>query len=161
MKVHSPAAKAAIARKAEPKPGPLKEMEELPDDQVELGEKRSFLNGSTLLRAAKWGAIGAAAGSLPFVLGAKAGMYTSAFASGGIVNAIADHREGGIGKQVLWTAAGALPTLPIAMAGTYLGAINDGFSNSQIIKGALALGTFCAGVSLAGDAISYWRSLED
>ncbi len=126
-------------------------------DSVEITERRPFLNSSTLLRAAKWGAIGAAAGALPFIIGAKAGGIAATFAAGKIVDALADNREGW-GSKIAWLGVGTALAAAAGVGGTYIGMLNDGFALNQVILGATTLGAFTTGLSLAGDAVEWSRS---
>lgn len=129
-------------------------------DSVELGnneEKPPFLNSGTLFRAAKWGVIGAAAGALPFILGAKAGGIAASFAAGRVVDVLADNRET-LTSQIAWMGVGAALTVAAGVGGVYIGALNDGFALNQVILGAATLGAYTTALSLAADGIAHSRS---
>lgn len=154
----APSPRTQLPKTTRPAPEPARVSP--PGDQVKLTSDpaRPFLATSTLLRTAKWTAIGAAAGVLPFILGAKAGMYASMFASTGLVNALADGRKDWT-QWGLAVGAGAALSLALSVGGAYIGGFEPGFATSTMIQGGAALGAYTGLISLAGDAVRWKRDL--
>lgn len=125
------------------------------EDKVELS-KPGLFNTSNLLKAAKWGAIGAAAGALPFVLGAKVGAFAALGSTNSLFDSITEKRSS-ITRTLLAGAAATAVCLGIGIAGAHLGAFNDGFTLQSALTGAALLAPLTAGASLAGDAVKAYR----
>ena len=147
-----PLTRRAVA--ASPKPG----TESLaPVDTADVKTASApLLTGKTLARVARWGAIGALAGAVPFIAGAKVGSLATMLAAENLVEAVAEGRQG-LGQQLLALAGGAALAVAVGIGGTYLGGINDGFALNQCLLGAGVLGAYSAGVSLAGETVRWAR----